>query len=169
VVLVDLMTVLVSAGVGVAASVVTAYVTAHLAARQEMRRWHTDLAGKYAELAAGQPVQAQALARQFAIGVLILETAQREGREKYFIAPHTRMTAGRSKDSEIVLPTDYASTMHFSISADDSHVYVEDLGSTNGVYLNEHRVIRPTVLKSGDMIRISSDCHIEFQSLPSRR
>ncbi len=46
------MTVLVSAGVGVVASVLTAYVTAHLAARQEMQRWRKDLAEKYAALAA---------------------------------------------------------------------------------------------------------------------
>lgn len=164
-----MVTVLVSAGVGIVASVVTAYVTAHLTARQEMRRWNTELAGKYAELSADRPVQAQALARQFAIGVLILEAADQEGREKFFVAPHTRMIAGRSKDNELVLPTDYASTRHFSISADDNRVYVEDLGSSNGVYLNDSRVIRPTVLKSGDIIRISDDCHIEFKSLPSRR
>jgi FHA domain len=166
---VSLVTVLVSAAVGIVASVVTAYATAHLTARQEMRRWYKELAGKYAELAADHPVRAQALARQFAVGVLILEAADQEHREKFFVAPHTRMTAGRSKDNELVLPTDYASTRHFSISADDSRVYVEDLGSTNGVYLNDSRVVRPTILNSGDIIRISDDCRIEFQSLPSRR
>jgi hypothetical protein len=59
------MTVLVSAAVGVVASVLTAYVTAHLAARQEIQRWRKDLAQKYAALATERPAQAQALTRQF--------------------------------------------------------------------------------------------------------
>jgi hypothetical protein len=43
--------------VGLIASVITAYVTAHLTARQEMRRWHTELAGKYAEMVTDHPAK----------------------------------------------------------------------------------------------------------------
>src|ERR1700684_4454123 len=100
----SLATILLTAGVGLIASVITAYVTAHLTARQEMRRWHTELAGKYAEMVTDHPAKGQALARQFAIGVVIFENGNPEDREKYFIAPHTRMTAGRASDNEIVLP-----------------------------------------------------------------
>jgi hypothetical protein len=165
---VALITVLVSAGVGVVASIVTGYVTAHLTARQEVRRWRTELAGKYAELVTDRPAQAQALARQFAIGVFVLETGRTEGREKFFIAPHTRMTAGRAEENEIVLPTALASRRHFSVSAGDKYVYVEDLGSANGFAVNGQRVIGPRILKSGDIIQFGNDCHIEFQPLPSR-
>jgi hypothetical protein len=55
------------------------------------------MAAKYAALAADQPASAQALARQFAIDVLILELGDSEQREKVFIAPHTRITAGRDE------------------------------------------------------------------------
>jgi pSer/pThr/pTyr-binding forkhead associated (FHA) protein len=144
-----------------------------------MRRWHTDLAGKYAELVAEYPAKAQALARQFAVGVLVFENGNPEDREKYFIAPHTRMTAGRSADNEIVLPGPWPSRRHFAISADDKNVYIEDLGSSNGTYLRRKSadgedkinilVHQPCILMPGDAIRICNAYHIEFQPLPSRR
>ena len=158
------MTVLVSAGVGIVASVLTAYVTAHLAARQEMQRWRKELAEKYAALAADRPAQAQALARQFAIGVLILETGRPEEREKIFVAPHTRITAGCSDKNEMVLPFPTVSRYHFAVSADDKFVYIEDLGSANGVSLNNSRVAGRATLKNGDIIRTGNDYHIEVIS-----
>ncbi|HZC62614.1 MAG TPA: FHA domain-containing protein [Streptosporangiaceae bacterium] len=88
-----------------------------------------ELAEKYALLAADQPRAAQALARQFAVGVLIIERGDTALREKVFIAPYTRMIAGRSDDNEIVLPSALASGHHFAISADGANAYVEDLGS----------------------------------------
>ena len=159
------MTVLVSAGVGVVASMLTAYVTAHLAARQEIQRWRKDLAEKYAALAVDRPAQAQALARQFAIGVLILETGRPEEREKIFVAPYTRIIAGRIDDNEIVLPFPSVSRRHFAISADGKCVYIEDLGSANGVRLNDSMVVGRSALKNGDIIRTGDDYNIEFQSL----
>jgi pSer/pThr/pTyr-binding forkhead associated (FHA) protein len=176
---VSLATILVTAGVGLVASVVTAYVTAHLTARQAMQRWHTELAAKYAELVADYPTKAQALARQFAIGVLIFENGNPEDREKYFIAPHTRMTAGRAPDNEIVLPGLWPARRHFAISADDKNVYVEDLGSANGTNVSRNSadgarnislpVHGPCILKPGDAIQICSEYHLEFQSISSRR
>lgn len=168
--------ILLTAAVGLIASVVTAYVTAHLTARQEMKRWHTELAGKYAELVADQPAKAQALARQFAIGVLIFENGNPEDREKYFVAPHTRMTAGRSVDNEIVLPGAWPSRRHFAISADDKNVYVEDLGSSNGTCIRRGSadgepertrlpVAGPCILKPGDAIEICNEYYLEFQAL----
>jgi hypothetical protein len=164
---VDVPVILISAGVGVVASVLTSYATAHLTARQELRRWRTEMAEKYASLVADQPASAQALARQFAIGVLILERGNSEQREKIFIAPHTRITAGRSESNELVLLSPAASQRHFAVSADGSHAYVEDLGSTNGVYLNDHLVSTRTILHSGDVLRVDSSSHIEFQALAS--
>jgi len=158
--------ILLSAGAGAAASVLTAYATYRMTARQDHRKWRAELAEKYALLTADQPRAAQALARQFAVGVLIIERGDTALREKVFIAPYTRMTAGRSDDNEIVLPTASASRRHFAISADGANVYVEDLGSANGTQLNDTPVHgRP--LRGGDLIRVDSSCHVEFQSLTS--
>ena len=104
---------------------------------QDHRKWRAGLAEKYALLTADQPRAAQALARQFAVGVLIIEHGDTALREKVFIAPYTRMTAGRSDDNETVLPTASASRHHFATSADGANVYVVDLGSANGTRLND--------------------------------
>ena len=64
----------------------------------------------------------------------------------------------------MVLPVP-ASRRHFAMSADDKFVYIEDLGSANGVLLNNCRVGGRTTLKTGDIIRLGGDYHIEFQSL----
>ena len=163
----DAAEILVSAAAGAGASIVTAYVTYRMTARQDQRKWRAELAEKYALLTADQPRAAQALARQFAVGVLILEQGDTETREKIFIAPNTRMTAGRSDDNEIVLPGFTASRHHFSISADGANAYVEDLGSANGTFLNDAPVRGRTLLRNGDRIRIDKSFHVEFQPLTS--
>lgn len=159
--------VLVSAGAGAGASILTAYVTYRMTARQDQRKWRAELAQRYAQLAADQPRAAQALARQFAVGVLVIERGDTALREKVFIAPYTRMTAGRTNDNEIVLPSDLASMHHFAVSADGANAYVEDLGSANGTWLNDSQVHGRSLLRGGDLIRVDDSCHVEFQSLTS--
>lgn len=161
----NLATILISAGAGAVASILVAYVTAHLTARQDLRHWRAEIAEKYATFLTEQPEKAQALARQLAIGVLITEWGDAARRDKVFVAPHTRMTAGRDPLSELVLDTAAASWRHFSISADSNNVYVEDLGSTNGVFLNDCRVQGRSILKDGDILRINDMFHIEFRKL----
>lgn len=80
--IVDVAVILVSAGAGAGASIFTAYATYRMTARQDQRKWRTELAEKYALLAADQPRAAQALARQFAVGVLIIERDDTALREK---------------------------------------------------------------------------------------
>lgn len=163
----DIAVILVSAGVGAAASILTAYATYRMTAHQDQKKWRAELAEKYAELVADKPRAAQALARQFAVGVLIIEQGDVAPREKVFIAPYTRMTAGRDGDSEIVLHTLNASRRHFAISADGANVYVEDLGSRNAIVVNGLVVHGPTLLRSGDTISVDKSCHVEFYSLTS--
>ncbi|MGH3642325.1 MAG: FHA domain-containing protein FhaB/FipA, partial [Mycobacterium sp.] len=47
---------------------------------------------------------------------------------------------GRADDSTLVLTDDYASTRHARLSPRGSEWYVEDLGSTNGTYLDRAKV-----------------------------
>jgi pSer/pThr/pTyr-binding forkhead associated (FHA) protein len=162
----DWVAIVVSGAVGTAASVVASFVTAHTTTRRQLRRWRTDMAEKYATLVAEDPSRAQALARQFAVGVLIVEGQDPSQREKVFIAPHTRITAGRDPSNELVLPIP-ASRRHFAVSADGSRVYVEDLGSANGTFLNDRQVRGRTLLRAGDVLRVDQSTHIEFLALAS--
>ncbi|MER5639588.1 FHA domain-containing protein [Kitasatospora sp. NPDC002227] len=65
------------------------------------------------------------------------------------------ITLGRAHDSTIVLDDDYASSRHARIYPDQAGQWtVEDLGSTNGTYLDRQRLTAPTPLQPGMPIRI---------------
>ncbi|MFJ3306007.1 FHA domain-containing protein [Streptomyces sp. NPDC086549] len=65
------------------------------------------------------------------------------------------ITLGRAHDSTIVLDDDYASSRHARIYPDrDGQWIVEDLGSTNGTYMDRSRLTTPTPIPLGAPIRI---------------
>jgi pSer/pThr/pTyr-binding forkhead associated (FHA) protein len=61
---------------------------------------------------------------------------------------------GRADDSTLVLDDDYASTRHARIAQQGEEWYVEDLGSTNGTYLDRAKVSGPTRVPLGVPVRI---------------
>ncbi|MFE0025909.1 FHA domain-containing protein [Amycolatopsis sp. NPDC059021] len=61
---------------------------------------------------------------------------------------------GRADDSTLVLDDDYASTRHARIVQRGEDWYVEDLGSTNGTYLDRAKVTAPLRVPLGVPIRI---------------
>ncbi|MDQ2740106.1 MAG: FHA domain-containing protein [Actinomycetota bacterium] len=61
---------------------------------------------------------------------------------------------GRAEDSTLVLDDDYASTRHARIVTQGHGYAVEDLGSTNGTYLDRSRITAPTPVPVGVPIRI---------------
>jgi pSer/pThr/pTyr-binding forkhead associated (FHA) protein len=61
---------------------------------------------------------------------------------------------GRADDSTLVLDDDYASTRHARVAQQGEDWYVEDLGSTNGTYLDRAKVTGPTRVPIGAPIRI---------------
>jgi hypothetical protein len=66
----------------------------------------------------------------------------------------TPITIGRANDATLVLSDDYASSRHARLFPQDGQWIVEDLGSTNGTYLNRSKVTRPTPVPLGVPIRI---------------
>ena len=64
------------------------------------------------------------------------------------------VTLGRSQDSTIVLDDDYVSSRHARFFPRDGQWLVEDLGSTNGTYLDRTKVTSPMPVKIGVPIRI---------------
>ncbi|HEX2298688.1 MAG TPA: FHA domain-containing protein [Pseudonocardiaceae bacterium] len=70
---------------------------------------------------------------------------------------------GRADDSTLVLDDDYASTRHARLGFQDNDWFVEDLGSTNGTYLDRAKVTGPTRVPPGVPIRIGKTV-IELRS-----
>ena len=65
-----------------------------------------------------------------------------------------QITLGRANDATLVLNDDYASSRHARIFPQDGQWIVEDLGSTNGTYLDRQKVTRPMPVPIGVPIRI---------------
>lgn len=61
---------------------------------------------------------------------------------------------GRGSDCQIKLDDDYSSTRHARLFQSEGQWWVEDLGSTNGTYLDGQRVTRPVPAEIGGSIRI---------------
>lgn len=69
-------------------------------------------------------------------------------------------TLGRG-DVEIRLDDPFASSRHARITRQGHVVVIEDLGSTNGTYLNEEQLTGPQPLHPGDHIRIGA-CEFSY-------
>ena len=66
-----------------------------------------------------------------------------------------QLTIGRGNQNDIAIVTDeYASARHARFEPRQDGVWVQDLGSTNGTYLNGTRLDRPRRLSRGDIIRV---------------
>jgi hypothetical protein len=64
------------------------------------------------------------------------------------------VTIGRADDSTIVLTDDFVSTRHARLVPAEGKWLLEDLGSTNGTYLDRRRVTSPTPVPLGVPIRV---------------
>jgi pSer/pThr/pTyr-binding forkhead associated (FHA) protein len=66
----------------------------------------------------------------------------------------TELIVGRSDKCHVVLDDTYVSQMHARIFAKDDAYMLEDLGSTNGTYLNRQKVTAPAEVQRGDRVKI---------------
>lgn len=66
----------------------------------------------------------------------------------------SELILGRADKCHVVLDDSYVSQVHARIFARGEKYMVEDLGSTNGTYLNRKRVTSPTELRRGDRVKV---------------
>ncbi|NLO96769.1 MAG: FHA domain-containing protein [Peptococcaceae bacterium] len=64
------------------------------------------------------------------------------------------VTIGRGKDNDIVLPDHYCSLVHAELKHYKGVTTIEDVGSTNGTWVNGERIDSPVQLVDGDYIKI---------------
>jgi pSer/pThr/pTyr-binding forkhead associated (FHA) protein len=113
------------------------------------------------------PQQASALlpqpvARQLGRLVVVKSPTLDQG-EVVAIDSHA-LRVGRGGDNDLSIPGDeFASSHHARFEPRRDGIYVEDIGSTNGTFVNGIRVTRERRLASGDVVRIG-ETDLRFES-----
>jgi len=85
--------------------------------------------------------------------LVVVAPADQEGRV-YPLAEE--LTVGRAAGCQVTLDDNYVSQIHARVFVRDGQVYVEDLGSTNGTYLNRGKVAGPMLVGHGDQLQVGS-------------
>jgi len=66
------------------------------------------------------------------------------------------ITVGRAAGCQVTIDDTYASQLHARVFQRDGQIFVEDIGSTNGTYLNRKKVSGPMVVQRGDQLQIGN-------------
>ncbi|MGI8574190.1 MAG: FHA domain-containing protein FhaB/FipA [Egibacteraceae bacterium] len=77
-----------------------------------------------------------------------------DGKPRVLTLDHGELIFGRAETAAVVLSDPYVSDHHARIYRDGDDWMVADLGSTNGTFLNQHKVGAPTALSAGDQLGI---------------
>lgn len=64
------------------------------------------------------------------------------------------LTVGRAGGCQVILDDTYVSQLHARVFRRDGQLYVEDLGSTNGTYVNRKKVTAPISIRKGDRVQV---------------
>lgn len=100
-----------------------------------------------------RPEQGRRRKRKAVSALTIVEPPELVGR-RYDLAQE--LSIGRAANCQVTLDDTYASQMHCRVFQRDGECFLEDLGSTNGTYLNRNKVAGQMVISAGDHIQIGS-------------
>lgn len=93
---------------------------------------------------------------------MVMRTGPSPG--KTFSLSKKESFAGRDVDNEIVINDVEVSRKHFRILLQNDSYVIEDLGSTNGTFINETRITAPTSLRAGDTVRAGDNVTLVFEA-----
>jgi hypothetical protein len=103
--------------------------------------------------AAAAGLMPQSLTRESGRLVVLASPAVDEG--EIFALDTRALTVGRGNNNDVPLPEDeFASGRHARFEPRRDGIYVEDIGSTNGTFVNGIRLTRERKLTPGDVVRI---------------
>ena len=66
------------------------------------------------------------------------------------------LTIGRGPECDVIIDDSYSSQAHARLYRDDNQSLLEDLGSTNGTYLNRQKVDNAVAVRVGDFVQVGS-------------
>jgi hypothetical protein len=86
--------------------------------------------------------------------LVVVASPTLDGGEMFSLDSHP-LTIGRARNNDVSLPEDeYASGRHARFEPRRDGIWVEDIGSTNGTFVNGIRLTRERKLTPGDVVRI---------------
>jgi pSer/pThr/pTyr-binding forkhead associated (FHA) protein len=84
--------------------------------------------------------------------LVVVEPDERRGKE---FPLGDELTVGRAGGCGVPLPDDtFVSQLHARVFRRDGQLFVEDLGSTNGTYLNQKKIVTAVPVHKGDTIQV---------------
>ncbi len=89
--------------------------------------------------------------RAVALGLEFIEPEEYQGHR---VDVRDALVIGRAGDCDLPLQDTYLSSHHARFSSDDGELLVEDLGSTNGTYVNQELIAHRTKLDRGDIVQV---------------
>jgi pSer/pThr/pTyr-binding forkhead associated (FHA) protein len=118
----------------------------------EHRRYRLDRRAALAAAGTAAAVDPEHVEARPQVRLRLIEPAERRGQ---VFDLGREITIGRNETCVVSLAGDsYASSLHARVFARGAEAWIEDLGSTNGTYLNERRLEGPARLKRGDQVRV---------------
>ena len=94
---------------------------------------------------------------------IIMEAGPTPG--KVFSLTETEITVGRDIHAGIVINVPEVSRRHARLQMRSGEYILEDLGSTNGTFVNGKRLSAPYTLRSGDTIKLGEAIKLVFQGV----
>ena len=83
---------------------------------------------------------------------------------KVFTLSKSEITIGRDANLDVVVNTAEVSRRHARLFFDEGLYFVEDLGSTNGTFINGQRLTAPAALRSGDIIMLGEAATLVYEA-----
>ncbi|QPC84268.1 FHA domain-containing protein [Phototrophicus methaneseepsis] len=81
----------------------------------------------------------------------------------------TQTCIGRDHSNGIVIDDKQISRRHVLLTLEEDGYAIEDLHSTNGTFINGHRVTNPRLLEDGDVITLGPETTITYERAPMDR
>jgi two-component system, cell cycle response regulator len=77
--------------------------------------------------------------------------------QSYFVISKNALLIGRSEEANIRIDYDnFCSRKHALLFWENKKCMIKDLKSTNGTFVNDKRISKPTILTEGDIVRLGT-------------
>lgn len=95
---------------------------------------------------------------------LIIHAGKLQG--KRLVLPEREIIVGRDEDCQLRLSSSLVSRQHCALDVRADGIWVRDLASQNGTYVNDVAVTEPLLLRAGDILRVGAALFQVPESVP---